>query len=207
MGCCTPQANGVPPVVLLHTMVNVGGFAEVYRNGTGPQPFELRSWQSSDASVSISQAALSLDMTVIPGGAGADVFQTDSTATRTSNSTTPTVMATLTGTAKMLEGEEWKVNMDVAIAIPTASFSGNAEQIWEIETSAGVFAEFDRYSLSESLVLAGNEKAWPQHRTKNLVASMDAPRIRLAVHRTVAGAGSVFWEDPSWGGFQIEETP
>lgn len=187
-------------------MTNVDVFAEVYKTGTGPAPFLLRTWQSSDGSVSITQNALDLDMVVDPGGAGADVFQTDSTATRTSNTTTPTVMVTLTGTSKMLEGEEWKLNMDVGIAIPS-SFSGNAEEIWEVETSPGVFTEFDRYSLSESLTLSGDQQAWPQHRTKNLVATMDAPRMRLAVHRTLAGGNSVFWENPSWGGFQIEETP
>ena len=118
MTCCAANANGVPPVDLVHTMINVGGFAETYRNGTGPQPFELRTYQSSDGSVQIVQNVNDLAMTVTPGGSGGDVFQVDSVATRLSNTSTLTTFATLTGTSKMLDGETWKINMCVLVCVP-----------------------------------------------------------------------------------------
>lgn len=204
MGCCDARANGVPPADVIHTMTNVGTFAELYINGTGPDSFEFRTLQSSDASIDISQNAQSLDFQVTAPPTPAEVFQTNTVATLTTSSTTLTTLDTLTGVFKMLTGEEWKINMDVGVEVPSG-LTGNAEQIWQIETSAGVFTEFDRHSIHEPLALAGSEQAWPQHRTKNLVASMDAPRMRIQVHRTAAGGSTVYWERPGWGGVQIAE--
>lgn len=207
MSCCEVKANGTPPAGPLHGIINVGGFAEVYRNGTGPGVYEQRTLQSSDASVGILQNALDVDFTVLSGAVAADVFQTDSTATRSSNSTTPTVMATMAGTSKMLEGEQWKVNMCVLVCYPTTGPTANAQQFWEIETSAGVFTEIDKYSIKTPLAISGAEKSQPFHRTIKITAGMDAPRMRLLVHRTSAGSTAFFWELPRWGGAQIEEAP
>lgn len=207
MSCCQVKLNGVPPSGPTHSIINVGGFAEVYRTGTGPGLYEQRTLQSSDGSVSIVQNVNDVDFVVIPGAATADVFQTDSTATRSSNTTTPTVMATMAGTSKMLEGEEWKINMCVLVCYPTTGPTANAEQIWEVETSPGVFTEFDQYNIKTPLDISGDEKSQPFHRTKKLTAQMDAPRMRLLVHRTSSGSTAFFWELPRWGGAQIAEAP
>lgn len=202
---CDPHANGVPPEDVVHSLENVGGFRETYRNGTGPNPFELRTYQSSDATVGIVQNVDNVDFTVAVAGQSAEVFQTDSTATRSSNSATLTVMATMAGTAQMLTGETWKVNMCVLVCVPTVPVTDNAEQVWEIETSAGVWTEFDRYSVFTKIAISGAEQSQPFHRTKELVASMDAPRMRLLVHRTGTGTTAYYWELPRWGGVQIAE--
>lgn len=206
MGCCVARGNGLPPAQVVHTIVNVGGFAEIYRNGTGPAPFEFRTIHSPDSSLTIAQAMNSVDFIVASPGVGVDVFQVNTTDTRTSNTATLTTFVTLTGTSKMLSGEEWKINMDVGVAVASGT-SANAEQVWQVETSTGVFTEFDRYSLAQAVPVTGSEQAWPQHRTKNLVASMNAPRMRLQVRRTAAGSFTFFWENPGWGGFQIAEAP
>lgn len=135
---------------------------------------------------------------------GAEVFQTDSTSTRISNTNTLTTFVTMDGTSKMKSGEEWKINMDVLICVADSSWS-NAEQVWEIETATGVFTEFDRYSTYQEITIVGGEKSTPYHRTRKLIASMDAPKMRLRVHRMDSGIEAFAWEYPGWGGVQIEE--
>ena len=61
--CCEPVGTGGgenTPV----SMINIGGFAEWYVNATGPNPFEIRTAQSSDGSVGIVQNADNNDFTV-----------------------------------------------------------------------------------------------------------------------------------------------
>jgi hypothetical protein len=140
------------------------------------------------------------------GGGAADAFQTDTTDVRMSNASTLTTFVTMTGTSKMKSGEEWKINMCVLVCVPDSIFS-NSEQLWEIETSAGVFTEFDRYSTYNPIIIEAGEMSIPYHRTKKLVASMDAPRMRLKVRRVDAGSSPFAWEHPRWGGVQIEEAP
>ena len=206
MGCCETTANGVPPVEVEHSIINVGGFAQLYKISTGPNPFLLRSVQSSDASISVVQNVNDIDLTVPSGVGGVDAFQTDSTATRLSNTTTLTTLATMAGTSKMLNGETWKINMGVLVCVP-AGLTVNAEQVWQIETSAGVFTTIDRYSNRTPITIAGAENSQPFERHIKLVASMDAPRMRIQVHRVTAGSTNYFWELPRWGGVQIAEAP
>lgn len=146
---------------------------------------------------------------VVPPGVAVDVFQIDSVATLMMNSTTFATLDTIAGDAKVLSGEEWKINMCLCICPPydTAGLGVNAEQLWLIETAAGVFTEFDRYSIDGHIAIVGDENSMPRHRTKNLVASMDAPRMRIQVRRTVSGTSFYFWELPRWGGVQIAEAP
>lgn len=138
--------------------------------------------------------------------ASLDVFQVDSEATLMSSSTSFVTLATLAGDAKVADGEEWKINMCVCICPPyaVAGLGVNAEQKWLIETAAGVFTEFDRYSVDGHIAIVGDEISMPSHRTKKLTASMDAPRMRIQVRRTVSGSSIFLWELPRWGGAQIE---
>lgn len=205
LGCCLPHANGSPPGDVVHSIQNVGGFAEIYRDGTGSNPFEQRTVQSSNSTLTIAQNPLNLDFVVPASPTAAEVFQTDSTSTRLSSTTTLSTWVTLTGTGKMLAGEEWKINMCLLVCNPPSD-SANSEMVWQIETSAGVFTEFDRYSNHAGLTISGDQRSMPIARTKKLTASMDAPRMRLQVHRTGAGS-SVLWELPRWGGSQIAEAP
>lgn len=205
--CCSPVGTGTPTSVL-HTIINVGGEAEWYIVGTGPNPFEFRTVFSSDGSVLVVENALTIDLTVVHPEE-TKVFQVDSTATILTDSNTFVTMTTLAGDAKVLSGEEWKINMCILVCVPHAlgSTLTNAETKWLIETAAGVFTEFDRYSSRDQITIVGNEKSQPLHRTKKLTASMNTPRMRVDVRRTTVGVTDFFWEDPRWGGAQIEPAP
>ena len=144
-----------------------------------------------------------------PTAAASKVFQVDDTSTRLSSSTSFGILATIAGDAKVLTNSVWKINMCVLICCPyaTSGMGVNAEQKWSIETSAGVFTQFDKYSVDEHITIVGSEKSSPRHRTQKLTASMNAPRMRIEVRRTSAGATSFYWEDPRWGGALITEAP
>lgn len=62
MSCCTPFPGG--QVDVLHTIINVGGQAEWYVIGTGPDPFEIRTAESSDGSIGITQNPQTIDFVV-----------------------------------------------------------------------------------------------------------------------------------------------
>lgn len=190
------------------TLANVGGFAEVWKDPSGPNPFELRTLQSSDGSVTITENADDIDFVVEPG-AGSKVFQIDSTATVLTDSNTLVTLTTLAGDAKVLDGEAWKINMCVMVCSPQplGSTLTNAETVWSIETSAGVFTVFDFYSVRDQISITGNQQSSPRHRTKNLVAEMDSPRMLVEVRRTTAGTSDFLWEHPRWGGVIIEPAP
>lgn len=184
--------------------LNVGGFAEWFRAGTS-NPFEFRTAQSSDASVTITQNANDIDF-VVASSAGWKVFQVDSTATILTNSSSFVTFVTLAGDAKVLDTSIWKINMCVLICVPDSVFV-NAEQRWQIETAAGVFTTFDQYSTFQEITLESGEFSTPYHRTKKLTASMDAPRMRLQVRRRNPGSTDFYWELPRWGGAMITEAP
>lgn len=187
--------------------LNVGGFAEWFRTGT-LNPFEFRTLQSSDGSVSVTENALDIDITV-PVGAATPVFQVDSTATLLTNSDSFLTLVTLAGDAKVVDGAIWKINMCVLVCVPHAlgSTSTNAETRWLIETASGVFTEFDRYSSRDQITIFGSEKSSPMHRTKELTVQFDAPRMRVEVRRTTSGSANFFWEDARWGGVRITAAP
>lgn len=206
--CCpvgTPGADGGP-----HTIINVGGESEWYVVGTGPNPFELRTAFSSDGSVLITQGALTVDFQVVHPETEHKVFQVDSTATVLTDSNTFVPLTTLAGSAKVLDGEEWRIEMDILVCVPHAlgSTLTNAETKWSIETSAGVFTQFDIYSSRDQITIVGGEKSQPVGaRSKLLTASMDSPRMLVEVRRTTVGTTDFFWEDPRWGGDLITVAP
>lgn len=206
--CCSPVGTGTPTSVL-HTIINVGGEAEWYIVGTGPNPFELRTVFSSDGSVLVVENALTIDLTVDHPETGTKVFQVDGSNTVLTDSNSFVLLETLAGDAKVLDGEEWKINMCVLVCAPHAlgSTLTNAETQWSIETAAGVFTQFDIYSTRDQIAIQQGEFSSPRHRTKKLVASMNAPRMKVEVRRTTVGTTDFFWEIPRWGGAQIEPAP
>ena len=66
--CCADVVLGSggdsPPPPVGVSITNVGGGAEVYRTTTGPNPFELRTLVSTNASVTITQNADTIDLEV-----------------------------------------------------------------------------------------------------------------------------------------------
>lgn len=146
-----------------------------------------------------------------PGVAGVH-FQIDTTTTILTSSITFVTMVTIAtpltplGAFKILNGAEWNIDMGVLICCPyaTAGMGVNGVTKWQIETSSGVFTDFDEYSVDEHITIVGNEKSSPRSRNKNLIASMDGPRMRIQVRRSSAGATGFFWEDGRWGGSEIK---
>lgn len=142
------------------------------------------------------------------GGAAAALkaFQVDSTAFIATTSSTFVTLATLAGDAKVLSGSTWKVNYGCD-SCPNHDPVTDLETLWEIETSAGVFAEFDRWSIEYGITPAAPQKSIPLHLQKLLVPSMNAPQMRVRVRKTEVGPSTVVWEFPRWGGVLITEAP
>lgn len=190
------------------TLANVGGFAEVWVDPSGPNPFDLRTFQSSDASVNITQNALDLDFTV-PQVSGAEVFQVDSTASLSTTSTTYQTVTTLATDPRtqIKDTEEWKINMCLFVCHPVNVFTVNTFVRWQIETAAGVFTTFDEWQINAPIVIQQGEPSIPFHRTKKLTVSFDDPRMRVQIRMSAVQASATFVEDPRWGGVQIAPAP
>lgn len=80
MGCCEALGNSPSTPGGDVSIVNVGGQAELYRTGTGPNPFEIRTLYSPSNSIAVLQETntirLETNYTVINEGTGADVYDT-----------------------------------------------------------------------------------------------------------------------------------
>ncbi len=133
-------------------------------------------------------------------------FQVDSVASVTSNSVALVTLDTLAGDAKVLSGSRWKINYGLH-CVPDHDHVNNAETVWSIETSTGVFAVFDRWSIHYGLTISGDQKGIPMHLQQDLTAAMDAPRMLCEVHRISSGPTSFTWAEPRWGGVLITEAP
>lgn len=140
------------------------------------------------------------------GGATLKAFQVDSGASVTTNSTALVTLDTLAGDAKVLSGSLWKVNYGLHCT-PDHDHVNNAETVWSIETSTGVFAIFDRWSIHYGLTLSGAQKGIPMFLQQDLAPSMNAPRLLCEVHRITSGPTSFNWDEPRWGGVMITEAP
>jgi len=68
--CCEPAGTGTTTDGGTHTIVNVGGEVEAYVVGTGPNPFEIRTFESSDSTVGVALGAGgdTIDLTVDTAG-------------------------------------------------------------------------------------------------------------------------------------------
>jgi hypothetical protein len=193
------------PAPEVHTIENIGGFAESYVIGTGPNPFELRTLQSSDGTVTITQNADNIDFAVPPVVLPPEAWQVDTSTLIDTDSNTFVTFITMSGDAKVKEDEVWQINMGVLICCPyaTAGTGVNAETQWQIEGPAGVFTQIDLYSVDEHITIVGSERSSPHFRMIKHTALMDAPRMRVRVRRTVVGFTDFRWEDARWGGNRI----
>jgi hypothetical protein len=250
VGC---NSVGVNPPEVEHTIENVGGGSEIYVNGTGPNPFELRTctsttgsvgitqgattldfrcdaaniggfvevyvdasdlpkkfrtFQSSDASVGIVQNVEDIDLTV-PPSSGAEVFQVDSTATKSTTSTTYQTVTTLATDplSQIKNGETWKINICILVCHPVNVFTVNTWIRWRIETAAGVFTTFDEWQINAPITIQQGEPSMPFHRTKKLTVAFDDPRMLVEVKMSAVQASATFVEEPRWGGVQIAPAP
>jgi len=122
MSCCEPRATGpTPPPGGDVSMINVGGGIEVYRNGTGDNPFELRTIRSADGSVSVTQNALDINLAVpVPivvdlanEGTGAQVYDT---ATSTASLKNLRTIRSADGSVVVTQNA-----LDINLAVPSSS--------------------------------------------------------------------------------------
>jgi hypothetical protein len=185
---------------LTTALENVGGFAGIFV-GTQASPRSLKSLQSSDASVTITENANDIDLTVPPSGA--EVFQVDSLVSGSTNQATYQVLTILAGDPQVQNGEVWKINMCIFICHPVNVFTVNTFVEWQIETSAGVWAQFDEWQVAWPITIVPGEPSCPAHRTKKLTAQMDAPRMRVRFKLSAVIAPSTLVEEPRWGGVRI----
>lgn len=137
------------------------------------------------------------------GGAALKAFQIDSLASILTNTFVFVELTTLAGDAKVLNGELWKINYG-CMSCPNHDPVADLETLWEIETSTNVFAEFDRWSVLYGITVTAAQKSIPFLLQKRLIPTMNAPRMRIQVRKTVDGPSNVLWEEPKWGGVFIE---
>lgn len=144
-----------------------------------------------------------------PPAAGAEVFQVDGTATKSTTSTVYQLVETLATDPRnqIKDGDEWKINMCIEVCHPVNVFTVNTFIRWQIETAAGVFTTFDEWQINAPITIGGGEPSIPFHRTKRLVVSFDDPRMRVQVRMSAAQASATFVERPRWGGVQIAPAP
>lgn len=189
------------------SVINVGGFSEWFRIGT-VNPFEFRTFQSSDGSATITQNANDIDITV-PTPAGAEVFQVDGTLTKSTGLATyqqVEILATDPNT-QIKNGDNWKINLCIFICHPTALFSINTWVRWSIETAAGVFTPIDEWQVNWPIAVGVGEPSAPAHRTVDVVIAFDDPRMLCEVKMSAVSGAPTQVEEPRWGGVQIEAAP
>ena len=190
------------------SIINVGGFAEWFKVGT-ENPFELKTAQSSDGSVTITVNADDIDLTV-PVASGAEVFQVDDdTSTVSTTSTTYQQLAILATDplTQIKDGEEWKLNLCVFVCHPVNVFTVNTWVRWSIETAAGVFTPVDEWQINGPIIIQVGEPSMPFHRTRNVTIAFDDPRMKVEIRMSAVQASATFAEDPRWGGVQIAPAP
>lgn len=193
----------------LVSLENVGGGAKVWVETSGPDPFQLRSITSPFGTVFIVETPTEVQLEVLISAPPPEAWQEDTTTLLDTDSDVFVTLVTIVGDAKVKEGETWQINMGVLICCPyaTAGTGVNAETQWLIEGPAGVFVQFDIYSVDEHIAIVGSELSSPRFRMKKHVALMDAPRMRIRVRRTVFGFTDFRWEDGRWGGNRISPAP
>lgn len=257
--CCSPVGVAGPDNVV-HTIINIGNEAEWYVVGTGPNPFELRTAESSDGTVGILQGASTVDFTVdfganvsvtnigifaewfvtgtenpfefrtvqssdgsvtvtqnadnidlsVESGSGVEVFQVDDdSSTVSTTSTSYVTLATLATDPGMqiLEFEEWKINLCLFVCHPANVFTVNTFVQWSIETAAGVFTQIDEWQINAPITIQVGTPSMPFHRTRNVIIGFDNPRMRVRVRMSALQASATFAEHPRWGGVQIQVAP
>jgi hypothetical protein len=130
------------------------------------------------------------------------VFQEDSTDSLTTTSSTYVTLRTTSAQAKILNGETWKINWCVGVCHPQGVTGQNTQVQIQVETSSGVFAEFDVWQVNWGITISSGISC-PAHRSKSLVASMDTPRFRFRVRWTVFTGVNTLVETPRVGGVII----
>lgn len=193
----------------LVSLANVGAGAEVWVDPSGPDPFNLRSVRSPNATVTVVQTATEIQLEVPTPAAGTPVFQVDSTASKSTTLTTYQLVTTLATDpdSQIADGETWKINLCILVCHPVNVFTVNTFVKWSIETAAGVFTQLDEWQINAPITISGGEPSMPFHRTINTVIAFDDPRMRVEVKMSAVQASATLVEDPRWGGVRISEAP
>jgi hypothetical protein len=191
----------------LVSVVNVGGESQWYVVGSSG-PFKIRTAYSSDGSVSIVQEVEKVDITV-PVVSGAEVFQVDGTAVKSTGQPTYQLVEILATDplTQIKDEEQWKINLCILICHPTGLFNINTWVRWSIETAAGVFTPIDEWQVNWPITIQQGEPSAPAHRTVDVVVAFDDPRMLCEVRMSALTGAATQVELARWGGVQIAPAP
>lgn len=175
----------VCPIVL----ANEGGSAQVYDSATSTLTTRnLRTLYSSDASVTVTQEATRINFQVA-AGAGIEAYFSEKTDIGTTNNTTYVVVSTMDAVAEGAIGETWIFVATCLVCHPSGMTTVNSRINWQIETSAGVWADLETdININEPQTIAGGQRSSPRARTYQAVLAMAAPRLRLRMSMSAAVA-------------------
>ena len=187
--CCHP-AKGGPPDTINNpaTMQNIGEGVPAYVDTTS-EPFEVRSFTSSDESVTIElsddESEIDIRVTPSPPPAQSNSFILKSPSVFQTNATSFQVAYTTPALADVLNGENWIFDLGVKICHPLNVQTINTEVLWQLETAPNTWIEIERWSVNTGISLTGSQQSIPyRYPSDELTMSMDNPRIRLLVRMT-----------------------
>lgn len=174
-------------------VANEGGFAQVYDTATSTAILKnLRTIQSSDASVTVVQNATNIDLRV--AATPFETYFSEKTDIVTTNGTAYVVVSTMDSITGGAIGEVWTFVATCLICHPSGLTTVNSRINWQIETSAGVWADLETdMNTNEPQTIAGGQRSSPRARTYQATLAMATPRLRLrySMSAAVATGGQV----------------
>lgn len=185
------------------TAANEGGFAQILDTATSTAILKnLRTIQSSDASVTVVQNATNIDLRV-PVVAAAKTYFSEVTASVGTNGIVYVVVATMGAVTGALSGETWIFVASELVCCVQGLTTVNQIIRWEVETSAGVWGIIESaISHQWGLTLAPGDVSTPSCRTYQVVLGMNAPRLRVLTRMSAAVATGGIVENPKVSGYK-----
>lgn len=169
MSCCAPVGN--EPVDDGVSIINVGGGIELYRIGTGPNPFEFRTLTSIDNTVIITQNLNTVDLfaniNLANEGIGADVYDAATSTPTTKNLRRIRAGSNVTVTQNATD-------ITIAATVPAASTCAN------VGTGADVYVAASANPFNFRRINSADSR---------LTVTQNANDITLTVNTAVANEG------------------
>jgi hypothetical protein len=179
MACCEPRGNNPDTPGDDVSIVNVGGGVELYKIGTGPNPFELRTFTSIDNTVIITQNADTIDLfaniVLANEGIGADVYDGATSTPVTKNLRRIRAGANITVTQN-------PTDITIAATVPATDTCAN------VGTGAQVYVTGTSVPFNFRTILSADSR---------LTVTQNANDITLTVNTAVANEG---------GGVEVYDT-
>lgn len=169
-------------------VANEGAGAQVYDtvNSTLANKV-LRSITSTGGTVTVTQNATTINLEV-----PANVFETyfsEKTDIVTTNGTAYVVVSTMDAIAGGAINEVWTFVASCTICHPSGLSTVNTRINWQIETSAGVWADLETdLNTNEPQTIAVGQRSSPRTRTYQATLQMATPRLRLRMSMSAAVA-------------------